>query len=315
MRTGPLAARSTGDPRCSTSAGPRIGTGAPKESDATVEPSAIRTELEARLQGLRLTPGQRRIAQCLIERSAVIGFLSSGELAQLANVSQPSVTRFAMTLGFDGFLEMRRQLRSGSSESALDAEAASNRYQAAALAEAANVGDLAAALSDAELIRRFGLALAGSRPLVVLGLRASAGLAAQFCYFGAKVHPDIRFAAGGGSLIEDQLEQAEAAGASCLLAFMMPLYPRETIAALRHAKQMGLKIALVSDATFAGHDDLADLLLTARINSSLVFDSYAAASVLISVLLDAMCDAMAGQAQVRLDNIDRSSKRRKVFVS
>ncbi len=286
-----------------------------REQELAAEPSAVRAELEARLHGRRLTPGQRRIAQRLIEHSAVIGFLSSGELAQLANVSQPSVTRFATTLGFDGFLGMRRQLRSGSPESEPNAATMSNRYQATALAESANVADLATTLSDTDLIHRFGLALAKSRPLTVLGLRASRGMAEQFCYFAAKVHPDIRLAAGGGSLVDDQLEQARTAGGTSLLVFMMPLYPRETIAAMRHARQIGLKVALVSDATFAGHDELADLLLTARINSSLVFDSYAAPTVLISVLLDAMCDAMGGEAQERLDGIDRSSKRRKVFVS
>ncbi|MFI5013607.1 MAG: MurR/RpiR family transcriptional regulator [Hyphomicrobiales bacterium] len=280
-----------------------------------MEPSAIRSELEVRLRGRRLTPGQRRIAQRLIEHSGMIGLLSSGELAQLANVSQPSVTRFATTLGFDGFLGMRRQLRSGSAEREPDGEAVSNRYQTTALAEAANVADLAAALSDIELIRRFGLALSSSRPLAVLGLRASRGMAEQFSYFAAKVHRDVRFVAGGGSLVEDQLEQARAAGGSYVLGFMMPLYPRETIAALSHAKQIGLQIALVSDATLAGHNELADLLLTARINSSLVFDSYAAPSVLVSVLLDAMCDAMGAEAQERLDQIDRSSKRRKVFTT
>ena len=280
-----------------------------------MEANAIRAELEARLRGRRLTPGQRRIAQRLIEHSAVIGLLSSGEVAQLANVSQPSVTRFATTLGFDGFLGMRRHLRSGSSRPEPSAEADANRYQTMALAEAANVADLAAALADGDLIGRCGLALAGSRPLAVLGLRAASGMAAQFCYFAAKVHPDIRLVTGGGSLVDDQLEQARLAGASCVLSFMMPLYPRETIAALRHARQIGLNVVLVGDATFAGHAHLADLLITARINSSLVFDSYAAPAVLISVLLDAMCDAMGGEAQERLDNIDRSSKRRKVFVS
>jgi DNA-binding MurR/RpiR family transcriptional regulator len=280
-----------------------------------VEPSTINEKLEARLQGRRLTPGQRRIAQSLIEHSDMIGFLSSGELAERANVSQPSVTRFALALGFDGFLDMRRQLRSGKAPKAVDGKAKLNRYQAAAQAEAANVADLAASLSDAQSIRAMGAALARSRPLVVLGLRASSGLATQFGYFAAKVHTDIRLISSGGSLIEDTLEQARVAGGDLVLAFLMPLYPRETVSALRFAKEIGLGVAVVSDATFSDHDKLADFLVKARINSSLVFDSYAASSVLISVLLDAMCDAMPKQAQARLDAVDLSSRRRKVWTA
>jgi DNA-binding MurR/RpiR family transcriptional regulator len=285
-----------------------------EQTNTNAEQQITSTKLEALLQGRRLTPGQRRIAQSLIENSEAIGFLSSGELAQRANVSQPSVTRFALALGFEGYLDMRRQLRSSKPPKFSDGKAKSNRYQAAAVAESSNVADLATNLPDLQTMRAIGTALARSRPLVVLGLRASSGLAAQFCYYAAKVHPDVRLVSSGGSLIEDMLEQAQAAGGKFVLTFMMPLYPRETIAALRFAKQIGLKVALVSDSTFSDHDKIADFLLRVRINSSLVFDSYAALSVLITVLLDAMCDAMAGQAQVRLDAVDLSSKRRKVFV-
>ncbi len=250
----------------------------------------------------------------MIENSAQLGFLSSMELAELANVSQPSVTRFAVALGFDGYLEMRRFLRSNPSFEETQ-EAETNRYQAAVLAEADNLAELAQSLGDADLLKRFGKALATSRPLAVLGLRASAGLATQFTYFAAKVHPDVRLLAGGGSLIEDQIEQCWAAGGRTMLVFMMPLYPRETVRAVELARQAGMRIALVADASFNDHDNLADLLLKARVNSRLVFDSYAASATLVSVLLDAMCSNMNGEARKRLEEIDRSSKRRKVFAS
>lgn len=273
----------------------------------------VRTEIETRTAGQRLTPAFRRIAQQMVENSTQLGFLSSMELADLANVSQPSVTRFAMALGFDGYHEMRRFLRSpqGSEEAAPEQQ--SNRYQAAVLAEAANLSELAQAFSDKKIVDRFGEALAVSRPLAVLGLRASAGLATHFSYFAAKVHPDVRHLAQGGSLIEDQIEQCHAAGGQWMLVFMMPLHPRETLRAIELARHTGMKIALVADAGFNDHEGIADLLITARIFSRLVFDSHAASMAVVSVLLDAMCNAMNGEAQKRLVAIDKSSKRRKVF--
>ena len=284
------------------------------EPEAMSDQKSLRAEIETRLQSQRLTPAHRRIVQCLMDHSTELGFLSSMELAQLANVSQPSVSRFAVALGFDGFLDMRRCFRAISEPASSPPKATSNRYQSAAATEASNVADLVNALSDVSIVKAFGEALAASKPLVVLGLRASSGHATQFCYFAAKVHPDVRPILGGGSLIEDQLEQAHAAGASLLLAFAMPLYPRETIKALRYAKQLGMKVALVTDPAFRSQSDLVDLLLTVRINSSLVYDSSAALAVLISVLLDAMCDAMPEHAEARLEYNERSSTRRKVFA-
>lgn len=67
--------------------------------------------LERFLAGRRLSPVQRRIAHYLDEHLAEAVFLSSIELAGRAGVSQPSVTRFAMALGFAGYPELRRALR------------------------------------------------------------------------------------------------------------------------------------------------------------------------------------------------------------
>jgi DNA-binding MurR/RpiR family transcriptional regulator len=290
--------------------------GAPVHRGATASSRhTIQAEIDRRTEGQRLTPAQRRIAQCLTERIAEIGYLSSMELAQLANVSQPSVTRFAIALGFDGYLEMRRYLRAVVTSEETTTNTKTNRHQAAVLAELANLSELAQSLADESEVDQIGKALAASRPLAVLGLRASASLAVQFEFYAAKVHPDVRLIVCGGSMVEDKLEQCFAAGGRALLAFMMPLYPKETMHALEFARQIGMRIILVSDTSYSDHSKLADVLLKARINTRLVFDSYAASSALVSVLLDAMCSNMNGRAQKRLEQIDRSSKKRKIFAS
>ncbi|KAB8181770.1 MurR/RpiR family transcriptional regulator [Microbispora catharanthi] len=58
-----------------------------------------------------MTPVQRRIAHCLAQHAAEAPFLSSIEVAELAGVSQPSVTRFAMALGYSGYPGLRRRFR------------------------------------------------------------------------------------------------------------------------------------------------------------------------------------------------------------
>jgi DNA-binding MurR/RpiR family transcriptional regulator len=289
---------------------------AARAPEGPVPSRTLRNELERRLEGQRLTPAHRRITQILVDHAADIGFLTSMELAELANVSQPSVSRFAVALGFDGFLDMRRALRSFAEPATISSGAGpnANKYQAAVAAEARNVAELSEQLGDLERIRAFGKALAESSPLVTLGIRASAGLATQFSYFAAKVHPDVRPISNGGSFAEDQLEQAYAAGAKCVLAFAMPLYPRETIQALQFARQLGFKLAVVSDPAFPSQGVVPDYSLSARIHSTLVFDSYAASTFLVTVLLDAMCDAMPERAESRLEAGDRSSLRRKVFI-
>lgn len=286
----------------------------PQEVDGPPVAKSLREEIENRLRNQRLTPAHRRIVQVLLDHASEIGFLSSQELASLANVSQPSVSRFAGALGFGSFSDMRKSFRSIAEPISADPRSPLNKYQAAALAEASNLTDLSLVLEDVAKVKAIGNLLASSRPLLVLGLRASAGFATQFCYFAAKVHPDVRQMIDGGSMIEDQIDQALSSGATTLLTFAMPLYPRETIRNLQYAKQAGLKIIVVSDPSFAGQGAVADHVLTTRINPSLVFDSSAASAVWVSILLDAMCDAMPERTEARLEQTERSSTRRKVFA-
>src|ERR1700753_3066302 len=63
------------------------------------------------LDGRRLSPAQRRIAQYLLDHMPDAAFLSSVVLARRAGVSQPSVTRFAAALGFSGYPAFRDALR------------------------------------------------------------------------------------------------------------------------------------------------------------------------------------------------------------
>ncbi|MHC0433897.1 MurR/RpiR family transcriptional regulator [Streptomyces sp. O3] len=271
----------------------------------------------ARLQqlfdGHRLTPTQRRIAHCMVRRAADVPFLSSVELAELAGVSQPSVTRFAVALGFDGYPALRRHLREVAPAEPRGESDAYNEYQQAVAAEIENLRHLAGALADPRPVERAGRLLAGSRPLPVLGLRAAAAQAYGFAYFAAKVHPDVRLLDEGGTMLADRIDAAARAGASALLCFALPRHPREVLDALEHARGAGLTVVTVADSAFAPVAKASDLLLPAAVGTGLAFDTACAPMLLGRVLLEAMCDALP-DAQARLEEFDTRAAARGLFV-
>jgi DNA-binding MurR/RpiR family transcriptional regulator len=280
-------------------------------------PASPAQRIYALLDGQRLTPAQRRIAQCLVEHAGQAASLSSSELAELARVSQPSVTRFATALGFSGYPSLRRRLRELMGPDGAGPNGgrpATNHLQRAVAAEAEHLHRLADTLADQRPVAAAGGLLAGSRPLPVLGLRAAAPIAAYFGYFAAKVHPDVRVVDAGGSALVDRLEQARAAGASAMLAFVLPRYPREALDALHLARAAGLAVVVVTDSPVSPAAEGADVALTAAVGSRLVFDLHAAPMALATVLLQAMCDADPGRAQARLESFEHSVARRGVFV-
>src|SRR6266545_4252786 len=129
----------------------------------------------ALFDGVRLTPAHRRIAQCLLERGPGAAYLSSGEVAELARVSQPSVTRFAMALGYDGYPALRRALRTLDGTWSDGDPGADNELQHAVRGERDGLARLADRLADGSTDRAAvaaaGKLLAATRPLPVLGLR------------------------------------------------------------------------------------------------------------------------------------------------
>nr|WP_223187958.1 MurR/RpiR family transcriptional regulator [Streptomyces sp. CBMA29] len=261
----------------------------------------------------RLTPTQRRIAHCLVRKAAQAPYLSSVEVAELAGVSQPSVTRFAVALGFDGYPALRRRLREVAPAPAEPETAAYNEYQQAVHAEIENLRHLAELLGDTGPATRAGAVLAASRPLPVLGLRAAGAQARGFAYFAAKVHPDVRLLDEGGTMLADRLDAAVRAGATALLCFALPRHPREVVDALAHARAAGLTVVTVADSAFAPVAAHTDLLLPAAVGTGLAFDTACAPMLLGRVLLESMCDALP-DAQARLEEFDAQAAARGVFA-
>ncbi|EST32197.1 transcriptional regulator [Streptomycetaceae bacterium MP113-05] len=272
--------------------------------------------LQQLFEGRRLTPTQRRIAHCMVRRATDAPFLSSVELAELAGVSQPSVTRFAVALGFDGYPALRRHLRDVPAAPApADGRAAPppNEYQQAVLAEVENLRHLAELLADPEPVEQAGRLLAVSPALPVLGLRAASAQARGFAYFAAKVHPDVRLLDESGSMLADRLDAAVRAGASVLLCFALPRHPRELAGALEQARGAGLRVVMVADSAFAPVAGPDDLLLPAAVGTGLAFDTACAPMLLGRVLLEAMCDGLP-EAQARLEEFDARAAARGLFL-
>jgi DNA-binding MurR/RpiR family transcriptional regulator len=263
-------------------------------------------------QGARLTPTQRRIAHSLVEHADRAAYLSAAEVAELAGVSQPSVTRFAMALGYGGYPALRRELRALVDVGPVESTPG-NAMQRAVRAEADHLAALAGRLGDLTAVTRAAGLLIASRPLPVLGLRAAAPLAAYFGYFAAKVLPDVRVLDTGGTQLLDRLDQARAAGASAMLTMVLPRYPRETLEAIREARSAGLTIVTITDSAVSTAAEYADVVLPAAVGTQLVFDLHTGPMAMAMVLLQAMCDAAPEPVQRRLEEFEATAARRHVF--
>ncbi|MEO3871932.1 MurR/RpiR family transcriptional regulator [Nonomuraea sp. B12E4] len=261
------------------------------------------------LDGRKLSPAQRRIADYLGDHLEEAIFLSSVELAERAGVSQPSVTRFAVVLGFAGYPDLRQALRPlvmgpgvGVSQESL--------LRGAIDGEIRNLALVRERLSAFPL-KELGEHLAATEPLPVVGLRVSCGLATTFAYYARRIHPDVRLLVHGGSELVDGLHAARRAGAEWLVAVMLPRYPAEAVHALEYAAKLGLKVAAITDKS----DFPAEVVLDAPVGDRLVFDSHAAPLALAMALVEAMADAMPLRTRARLEEYERMTDETGTFLT
>jgi DNA-binding MurR/RpiR family transcriptional regulator len=278
----------------------------------------VRRWLGLLFQRHRLSPAHRQIARFLVEHPDEAVYLTSGELAQRAQVSQPSVTRFAVALGFSGYPELRGELRSRVQRETVQRERATSdargAWQSAIAADAASLQQLTSSPWAADRLERIGSNLVTSRPLLVVGLRVSRPLAELFVYFARKVHPDVRMVPPG-SEGDDALARARDAGASWLLAFGLPRYPSQLLATMQWARKLGLRVALLTDSPVTPLADEADDLLAAPVSTELTFDSLVGPLALTMGLLQVLVDAQPADAQRRLDEFDQHAADRRVFLT
>lgn len=253
----------------------------------------------------RLSPTQRQIVQGMLGMFPDVAFLSTIEIAERTGVSQPTVTRLATALGFAGFPEFRAALRDvvvglPPSSPAASLAPSPDRHGAPAVGqEIANLGSLARML-DGDRMGEAVRLLAGTTPLGVVGLRASAALAEYFGYFARRLLPAVAVCTDAGT-VDDTVLELHQQGASALLTFAMPRYPAATVGAIRLARRLGLATVVVADTALVPFAQDVDVLLVAPVGTGLIFDSHAAVVVLAISLLDAIAGTDPRRTQRRLE--------------
>lgn len=270
-----------------------------------MQSSAVRDALMSIIRSESLSPAHRRIGQWILDHPREAMFLSSVELAKRVEVSQASVVRFAVAIGYDGYRDLQRRIRE--LVGALPDEqgsVSSNRHQEAVAHAQRSLEGLANELAD-DSLARLGGELARANGMVVVGMRHAGALASYFGYLAAKLHPRVDVVTSGGRAAHELVLRAHRDGAEWLVAFALPRYPIELVNLLHTANDAGLRILTISDSHAVPLIQISEVLVAAPMGHELVFDVPITPLMYAGLLLDAMREADPRRSQERLDDEDR----------
>lgn len=271
--------------------------------------------LAERISEQRLSPTHRRIAHFLLFHPGDAVFLSGSDLADRVGVSAPSVSRFAFSLGFDGYPDLLAFLRAAVAAADTNDGAETNSYQQVVDAEIQNLRRLQHSLRHPQHLKEIARCLMAASPLISFGLRGAASVATYFGWTVGYLHPNVRTMTCSSSGIFDALSQLEDPGKAWLVCFVFARYARDAIEALQYAQRRGIHIVLVSDRWSSSLPIAPDYRLAVDPSGVALFASFVGPMTLANVLIEAMGDVNPTLTAKRLDTYDHLAVEQNLFLS
>lgn len=256
--------------------------------------------------------GQRRIAAYITESYDKAAFMTANRLGKAVGVSESTVVRFAVELGFEGYPEMQKAMR----------EMVMNRLTSVQRMEVANdqIGNqdvLTKVLqADADKIRKTSetisredfqaavSAILKAKRVYVLGVRSAAPLANFAGYYLNYMLEDVRVitASGAGEMFENLVNITPE---DVVIGFSFPRYSSATLKATQYCRGVGATVIGITNSNLSPLAARSDYVLTAKSDMVSLVDSLVAPLSVVNALLVALASARDAKVQKSLETLER----------
>ena len=243
--------------------------------------------------GEKLSKGHRRIADYIAEHYDKAVFMTASRLAEAAEVSESTVVRFAMALGYDGYPELQRNLKelvrhrlTATQRFEMSADIPQENVLSTVLKEdMLNIRNTVESIDEKsfeEAIRLIG----NAQRVYILGLRSAAPLAEFAGYYLHYIFDDVRVVATASTDVFEAISRIRPQ--DVLIGISFPRYSSRTIEAMSYARSRGAQVVGLTDGPMSPLHEVSDVCLSARTDMASFVDSMAAPISLINALIVAL---------------------------
>lgn len=255
--------------------------------------------------------GQRQIARYLLEQYDKAAYMTAAKLGREVSVSESTVVRFVIELGYEGYPEFQRSLQ----------ELIRTRLTSFQRMEVTNhlIGDgdvLEKVLnSDVDKIKRTLESISrenfenavnkiiNARTIYIIGVRSSSSLAGFLNHNFRMMFDNVRFiqTTSGSEMFEHLLDIGEG---DVMIAISFPRYSKRIINAVEFARNVGADVVALTDneaSPIAAH---ATELLVAQSDMASFVDSLVAPLSIINAMVVAVARARQLEVRERLSRLE-----------
>ncbi len=255
--------------------------------------SDILNRIEMRMP--EFSKGQKQIAKYLLEHYNKAAYLTASKLGALVNVSESTVVRFAIELGFDGYPELQKSLQElirTKLTSVERIEITNDRIADGEVLDKILSGDIDKIRTtldkiDREAFDRAVDAIIEAEHIYISGMRSAALLSSFMGYYFNLIFPNVHMVqATSSSEMFEQLFRIERGDVFIGISF--PRYSKRIINAIDYARARGAITVALTDSELSPLAEGADHLLLARSDMASFVDSYVAPLSVINALIVAI---------------------------
>jgi len=239
--------------------------------------------------------GQKLIANYILQHYDKAAFMTAAKLGDIVGVSESTVVRFAIELGFDGYPKLQKELNEiikSKLTSVQRMEVAENRISEENILKSVLHSDMEKLKITIDEIdpKVFNLAvesiLAGKK-IYILGVRSAAPLAAFLGFYFNLIFDNIRLV--HTTSVSEMFEQiVKADKDDVVIGISFPRYSKRTISAMKFVKDQGATVVAITDSMKSPLARIAHHSLVARSDMASFVDSLVAPLSVINALIVAV---------------------------
>ncbi|WP_310603480.1 MurR/RpiR family transcriptional regulator [Anaerosporobacter sp.] len=243
-----------------------------------------------------LSKGQKLLANYILNNYDKAVYLTAAKMGKIVGVSESTVVRFAMILGYDGYPKLQRaleELAKNNLNSVQRMEVTFDRINKENILKSVLHSDaekirLTAEEIDEEAFKSAIERLLYAKTIYIIGIRSSAPLASFLSYYlGLIFERVVMIHSNSTSELFEQLYRINEE--DVLIGISFPRYSRSTLKAMEFANRRNAKLISITDSYASPMTKYCDCNLLARCDMASIADSIVAPMSIINAIIVGVC--------------------------
>ena len=240
----------------------------------------------------RFSKGQKLIANYILNSYDKAAFMTASKLGKPVNVSESTVVRFAVELGYDGYPAMQRALQEmirNKLTSVQRIEVANNRFGNQEILSMVLQSDIEKIRTTLEEVDKTAFQAAvddilGAKNIYILGVRSSASIASFLSFYFNLMFDNVKHihTSSNAEMFEQMVRISED---DVVIGISFPRYSSRTVKAMKFAYDRGATVIALTDSMSAPIAQNATHTLIAMSDMVSLVDSLVAPLSVVNALI------------------------------